>query len=114
MKLYKPGRPKELHPLNDPTSRPPKAKGEYRLLDGKNKEKVYIGVSNDLDRRMHEHIRSGKLNKNTSIFAYKVADGRASQKHINDHERIKIKKHAPTLNQRAGGGGRPYKKGKSH
>ena len=109
MALYKPGRAKELHPLADSSQRPPKAKGEYRILNGNTKKPVYIGVSKDLDRRMHEHIKSGKINEQNSIFAFKVADGRASQKRINDHERVKIDKHSPELNQRAGGAGRPYK-----
>ncbi len=110
MSLYKPGRAKELHPLTDSTQCPPKAKGEYRILNSDTKKPVYIGVSNNLKRRMKEHIRTGKLNEKNSIFAYKTADGRASQKRLNDHERAKIDKHSPELNQRAGGAGRPYKK----
>ncbi len=109
MQLYKSGRAKELHPLTDTTQRPPKAKGEYRILDSNTKKPVYIGVSNNLDRRMKEHIRSGKINEQNSIFAYKKADGRASQERLNNHEREKIKKHSPELNQRAGGAGRHYK-----
>lgn len=114
MSLYKPGRAKELHPLSDSEQRPPKAKGEYRILDGKTKKPVYIGVSKDLDRRMHEHIKSGKINEQNSIFAFKTADGRASQQCLNDHERMKIEKHSPELNQRAGGAGRPYKSKSKH
>lgn len=109
MFLYKPGRAKELRPLSDSKQRPPKAKGEYRILDSNTKEVLYIGVSNNLDRRMKEHIKTGKLNQQAGIFAFKVADGRASQARINDHERNKINKHSPKLNQRAGGAGRPYK-----
>ena len=63
-----------------------------------------------INRRMHDHIRSGKLSGDNSIFAYKQADGRASQARINDHERSKIEQHKPELNQRAGGAGRPYKR----
>ena len=74
------------------------------------REVVYVGVSKDLNRRMHDHIRSGKLSGDNSIFAYKQADGRASQARINDHERSKIEQHKPELNQRAGGAGRPYKR----
>lgn len=114
MALYRPGRAKELRPLIDISSRPPKAKGEYRILDSKTKKPVYIGVSKDLNRRMHEHIKAGKINEQNGIFAYKVADGRASQKRLNDHERAKIEKHSPVLNQRAGGAGRPYKSRSKH
>ena len=109
--LYKPGRPTEVRPL-DPrnTRKVPSAKGEYRILDSRTKTPVYVGVSNDLNRRMREHIRTGKLGGDHSIFAYKTADGRASQSRINDLERKKIEQHNPFLNQRAGGAGRPYKK----
>jgi hypothetical protein len=112
MTLYKPGRARELHPLTDRSQRPPKSKGEYRILDGTTKKPVYIGVTKNLDRRMHEHMKTGKINESNSIFAYKTADGRASQQRLNDHERAKIEKHDPELNQRAGGAGRPYKSGK--
>lgn len=114
MSLYKPGRAKELRPLTSSNQRPPKVKGEYRILDGQTKKPVYIGVSKNLDRRMREHIKTGKINSQNSIFAFKVADGRASQKRLNEHERIKIEKHAPVLNQRAGGAGRPYKSKSKH
>ena len=55
-------------------------------------------------------MKEGKLSGDNSIFAYKQADGRASQARINDHERSKIEQHKPELNQRAGGAGRPYKR----
>ena len=98
MSLYKPGRPTEVKPLDPSNTRKvPSAKGEYRIIK-------------DLNRRMHDHIRSGKLSGDNSIFAYKQADGRASQARINDHERSKIEQHKPELNQRAGGAGRPYKR----
>ncbi len=114
MSLYKPGRAKELHPLTNAAQRPPKVKGEYRILDSRTKKPKYIGVTKDLDRRMHEHIKTGKINEQNGIFAYKTADGRASQQRLNNHERIKIDKHSPELNQRAGGAGRPYKSAKKH
>ena len=110
MRLYKSGRAKELRPLDNPDIRPPHAKGEYRILDSATKKPVYIGISKDLDRRMREHIKTGKINEQHGIFAYKQADGRASQSRLNDHERMKIEKHKPELNQRAGGAGRPYKR----
>lgn len=111
MNLYKPGRPTEVSPLDtNNTRKVPAKKGEYRILNSKTKEPAYIGVSKDLNRRMHEHIRSGKLGGDNTIFAYKTADGRASQDRINNHERAKIEQHKPPLNQRAGGGGRPYKR----
>lgn len=113
MALYKPGRPTEVHPLDPNETRSiPKAKGEYRIINGDTREVMYVGVTNNLSRREREHERTGKINSDNSIFAYKVADGRASQSRINDHERAKIEQHNPPLNQRAGGAGRPYGKHK--
>ena len=109
MQLYKPGRPKEFRPLDGSLEKVPKAKGEYRILD-RDKKTKYIGVAKDINRRMKQHMRSGKINEDNPIFAYKLADGRASQERLNNHERQKIKQHDPELNQRAGGAGRPYKK----
>lgn len=111
MALYKPGRPTEVHPLDPNETRSvPKAKGEYRIINGNTREVMYVGVSNDLRRREREHERTGKINSENNVFAYKVADGRASQSRINNHERSKIEQHDPPLNQRAGGAGRPYGK----
>lgn len=113
MALYRPGRPTEVHPLDPNETRSiPKAKGEYRIINGDTREVMYVGVTNNLSRREREHERTGKINSDNSIFAYKVADGRASQSRINDHERAKIEQHNPPLNQRAGGAGRPYGKHK--
>ena len=109
MKTYKPGRPKEYRPLEGSLNQIPKAKGEYRILS-KDKEVMYIGVSNNINRRVREHIRTGKICLDNPIVACKKADGRAGQSRLNDHERQKIKQHDPKLNQRAGGAGRPYKR----
>ncbi len=110
MNLYKPGRPKEVHPLDGEKNKIPPKKGEYRIMGKDNKKPVYVGVTNNLRRRAGEHMNSGKLNDEHPVFAFKIADGRASQSRINDHERAKIKQHKPTLNKRGGGAGRPYKK----
>ncbi len=113
MALYKPGRPTEVHPLDPNETRTvPKAKGEYRIINGNTREVMYVGVSNNLNRRIREHKLTGKINSENNVVAYKVADGRASQSRINDHERAKIEQHEPPLNKRAGGAGRPYGKHK--
>ncbi len=110
MKIYKPGRPREIDTFNcKERSEVPAAKGEYRILNEK-KEVMYIGYTNSLKRRMHEHMRTGKLGGENSIFAYKVADGRASRESLAGHETMKIRQHSPGLNKRAGGAGRPFKR----
>lgn len=109
MNIYKSGRPIEVKPFNPSQYKSvPNKKGEYRILNSDRKI-LYIGQTNNLKRRMYEHIRSGKLNEQNGIFAYKTADGRASRSTLANHERIKIKKHNPLYNQRAGGAGRPFK-----
>lgn len=110
MQLYKPGRPKEIHPLDAGLSAVPSKKGEYRIMGSNSKKPVYVGVTNNLRRRAREHINAGKINEQNPVFAFKVADGRASQARINDHERRKINQHSPELNLRGGGAGRPYKR----
>lgn len=110
MGIYKPGRAKEYKPFaTDNKNTVPKTKGEYRILD-KDRKIQYIGYANNLERRMKEHIKAKKLNKDNGIFAFKCADGRASRDKLAEHERQKIKKHTPPLNKRAGGAGRPFKR----
>ena len=62
MGIYSPGRPKKFNPTTGEGRTPPSAPGEYRIRDEKGKI-VYVGETSDLNRRMHEHIRSGKLKK---------------------------------------------------
>ena len=117
MKIFRPGRPKEFKPfVNKDHSQVPACKGEYRII-GRDRRVMYVGYTNDLRRRMHEHMRTGKLGGDNSTFAYKVADGRASRDSLARHEAEKIRKHEPVLNKRAGGAGRPFgrknKRGKS-
>lgn len=62
MGIYKPGRPKKYDPTTGKGTLPPAAPGMYRIRDEKGRI-VYIGETNNLRRRMYEHIRSGKLKK---------------------------------------------------
>lgn len=60
MSIYKPGRPQKFDPISNTGNKPPSAPGEYRIRDDQGKI-IYVGETNDLNRRMNEHIRSGKL-----------------------------------------------------
>ena len=60
MSIYKAGRPWKYDPTTGAGHRPPNSPGEYRMRDGSGCI-TYIGETNDLSRRMREHIRSGKL-----------------------------------------------------
>lgn len=113
MQVYRSGRPKEVDTRNTEQRKSvPKKPGEYRIITD-NKSVQYIGQTRNLNRRMNEHMHTGKINNKNCIFAYQQADGRASHKALIEHEKKKIKKHNPPLNQRAGGGGRPFKHLKS-
>ena len=113
MHIYKSGRPTEFRPFSDKEQKNVPAKsGEYRILDSEKNVK-YVGYSCNLKRRMKQHIKTGKLNEKNCIFAFKCADGRASRSSLAEHERKKIKKHTPSLNKRAGGAGRPFKRKKA-
>jgi excinuclease UvrABC nuclease subunit len=61
MSIYKPGRPAKYNPNTGQGNKPPSAPGEYRIRDGAGKV-VYVGETNDLNRRMNEHKRNGKFN----------------------------------------------------
>ena len=58
MSIYKPGRPTKYDPSTGIGTKPPASSGEYRFRDDRG-QIVYIGESNNLQRRTNEHIRSG-------------------------------------------------------
>ncbi|MEQ2363150.1 GIY-YIG nuclease family protein [Faecalibacterium tardum] len=109
MSIYKAGRPWKFDPTTGAGHRPPNSPGEYRMRDGSGCI-TYIGETNDLARRMREHIRSGKLPTAQgcgSTLEYMVADGRSTSRTRREHEQQSIEKHHPTLNRSKGGEGRP-------
>ena len=109
MSIYKPGRPAKYNPTTGVGSKPPASPGEYRIRNGEG-DIVYIGETNNLNRRMGEHIRSGKLptgSGSNSTIEYKVADASSTSATRRAHEQQKIAQHKPTLNKSRGGEGRP-------
>ena len=60
-----------------------------------------------------EHIASGKLPLDGSVFDYMPADGRSASRTRRAHEQRSIKKHAPPGNKSRGGEGRPARRRKS-
>lgn len=111
MGIYKTGRPFKYDPTCDKVQKPPCKPGEYRIRDDSS-EIIYIGETNDLERRMNEHIRSGKLSTGEDgqgTFEYQIADGRSTSNTRREHERQKIAEHQPSLNRSKGGEGRPAK-----
>ena len=109
MSIYKPGRPAKYNPTTGAGSKPPASPGEYRIRNGEG-DIVYIGETNNLNRRMGEHIQSGKLPTGSganSTIEYQVADGRSTSATRRAHEQQKIAQHKPALNKSRGGEGRP-------
>ena len=109
MAIYKPGRPRKYNPTNGVGKKPPAVPGEYRMRDGTGTI-TYVGETNNLARRIKEHIRSGKLpvgQRGRNTVEYKVADGRSTSRTRREHEQRSIAKHKPLLNRSKGGEGRP-------
>ncbi len=71
MAAYHKGRPHKYNVYTDKGYCPPAVVGEYRIR-GKNGLK-YIGITNDLNRRMHEHMRTGKINEENPCFEWMPA-----------------------------------------
>ena len=109
MSIYKPGRPAKFNPSTGVGHKPPALPGEYRIRDASGGV-AYVGETNNLARRAHEHMRTGKLpcGQNCgSTFEFKVADGRSTSNTRRQHEQQKIAQHQPYLNKSKGGEGRP-------
>lgn len=104
MSIYKPGRPFKYNPITGHGHRPPNAPGEYRIRELGSI--VYVGETNNLARRMGEHVRNGKLQSADRTIEFKVADGRSTSRTRREHERAKIAQHSPMLNKSKGGEGR--------
>ena len=96
---YKAGRPFRYDPAAKKGKTPPACPGEYRIRNAR-RELQYIGETNDLSRRMKEHIASGKLPLDGSVFDYMPADGRSASRTRRAHEQRSIKKHAPPAQNR--------------
>lgn len=106
MSIYKSGRPSKYNPISGSGRRPPSCPGEYRIRDNANKI-AYVGETNNLNRRMNEHIRNGKLSEGTGVsFEWKAADRRSTSRTRRMHEQVKIKQHQPEWNRSKGGEGR--------
>jgi len=114
MSIYKDGRYKELDPFEKSEVKEiPDKIGTYRVLvkSGPDslREILYIGVSNNLKRRIKEHVKLGKKIKDGEIVSYKVAKSGIDYDEVYEHEKEKIKKHKPERNKSKGGEGRKPK-----
>ena len=63
MAAYRRGRPIKYNAFKkDEGTPPPNVVGEYRIRYRKLRAIKYIGITNDLERRMLEHERKGRIN----------------------------------------------------
>ena len=108
MGIYNSGRPFKFNPFTGTGSKPPSRPGEYRMRDAKGII-AYIGETNNIKRRMREHMKSGKLKPGYTL-EFKLADRRSSSRTRRAHEQAKIAQHSPFLNRSIGGEGRIAKK----
>ena len=60
MAIYSQGRPYRFYQHNGQGSVPPESAGEYRIID-LNGNIAYVGETENLLRRMQEHMRTGKI-----------------------------------------------------
>ena len=105
---YKPGRPHKYDPSKPHSLQPPALPGEYRIRNA-DQEITYIGIASNLNRRMKQHMKSGKMliaDKGGDTFEFQIAKAGTQFEDLCAHERNKIEKHHPKANKRAGGGGR--------
>jgi excinuclease UvrABC nuclease subunit len=103
MSIFKPGRPKKGNPKN--------VRGEYRIRTKKTKKVIYVGIANDLARRLADHKRSGFFRWWQHDFEWMDAKPDTPWNALQQHERDSIKKHKPRRNRNIGGGGRRPKSG---
>ncbi len=62
MGIFDKGRPQKFIPAENRGNKPPNKPGIYRIRD-KSDKIIYIGETQDLRKRMNEHIRNGKIKK---------------------------------------------------
>jgi hypothetical protein len=104
---FGPGRPFEYNPFSDSGTEPPDEAGWYRVCDAAG-DPQYDGITNDLPRRLVEHIRAENI-KLGEKFVYKVAKKGTPYEQLRSHEVKKIERDKPPRNLRGGGGGRTPK-----
>ncbi len=100
---YSAGRPSHYRPSTSAT--PPATAGEYRIYDSKG-GLGYVGETNNLNRRLGEHERSGKLCSDCSV-TYQQAKPDSTSASRREHERQTIEALSPPWNKSRGGEGRP-------
>ena len=104
MGAYGKGRPKKYDAISQKGNKPPKVAGEYRIKDKENNTK-YIGITNNLERRVKEHKKTGNINENDRIVEWMSAKPGSSYEQLRNHERQKIKSKKPYANKTIGGEG---------
>lgn len=104
--IYDPGRAREYsyNEIDDI----PREMGTYRFFEKTNagNKLWYIGVTQNLHRRVREHKSKGEKFKPGEYVAIKIANTGTTWDELINHERKKISQHNPGRNGNSGGGGR--------
>lgn len=109
MAIHRPGRPKRFYPDEEKGNPPPDEPGLYRFGIPGEEKLEYIGESANLEKRLKQHLYSGKL-KPGRFFDWKKSDKRSTSKTRRNEEKRQIEKNKPTLNKSKGGEGPKGKK----
>jgi hypothetical protein len=84
----------------------PARPGVYRFRNKKSNTITYIGQTNNMRRRIAEHVSTGTLNLWTHYVEYKEARPRTSKEALCQAEKAHIRRHRPRDNKYRGGNGR--------
>ena len=84
----------------------PRDKGAYVIRDQQGDTK-YVGMTNNVERRMQEHRRTGMYEEGQQIVFHR-AHPNTGQPTLARHEDRLINKEKPYANSRKSGGGRPW------
>jgi len=97
------GRPPEYNPYEE---RLPEQIGVYRVKD-QSGQVQYVGSSNNVNRRISEHKRSGTIVEGDIVSVTKF-HGNTGQNTVGEYEKKEIKRLNPKQNEHPGAPGRPW------
>lgn len=92
---------------------PPQTSGIYKINSLENKEVKYVGSTQDINKRLADHARTGTLTRGDMIEAL-IFHSKVQQNEILIYEKELIKTLSPRLNKHPGTPGRPWRTDQMH